>query len=128
LSAQDIVGGNFAAGAVDSKARGGIALRIEIDDEHFFSDRGERGSEIDGGRGLADPAFLIGKHEYAHGGGRQLVPRSLNVHENEVLADGHPASNRAARHLHSFATGGRGGYNLPFAARIDSRRRSALSM
>jgi hypothetical protein len=73
MSAQDVVGGNFAAFPVDSKARGGIALRIEIDDEHSFSDRGERGSEIDGGRGLADPAFLIGKHEYAHGGGRHLV-------------------------------------------------------
>ena len=48
-------------------------MRIEIDDEHPFSDRGERGSEIDGGRGFADPAFLIGKHEYAHGGGRHLV-------------------------------------------------------
>ena len=74
LSAQDIVGRNLAAGAVDSKAGRGIALRIEIDDEHTFSDRGERGSEIDRGRGFADPAFLIGKHEYAHGGGRHLVP------------------------------------------------------
>jgi hypothetical protein len=73
LSAQDIIGGNFAAGAVDSKAGRGIALRIEIDDEHPFSDRGERGSEINRGRGFANPAFLIGKHEYAHGGGGHLV-------------------------------------------------------
>jgi hypothetical protein len=40
-------------------------LRIEINDEHTLADRGERGSKIDGGRGFADPAFLIGKYEYA---------------------------------------------------------------
>ena len=60
MSGQDIVGGNLAAFAGNSKARGGVALRIEIDDEHTLADRGERGSEIDGGGGFANPAFLIG--------------------------------------------------------------------
>ena len=103
-------------------------MRIEIDDKHPFSDRGERGSKIDCGRGFADPAFLIGKHDYAHGGGRHLVPQFLNVYENEVIADGPAVSNWVARHLHYFGTGGRGAVELAFAARISPRMRSARSI
>ncbi len=56
-----------AVGTLDPKAGRGIALRIEIDDEHALVHRGERGAKVDGGRGLADPALLIGKHEHAQG-------------------------------------------------------------
>ncbi len=50
---------------VDAEPRAGIALRIEIDDEHAFADGGERRAEIDGGRRLADPALLIGERDDA---------------------------------------------------------------
>ena len=46
---------------VDAEPRAGIALRIEIDDQHPLADGCERRAEIDGGRGLADAALLIGE-------------------------------------------------------------------
>src|ERR1700722_15817298 len=44
---------------VDSAAHGGIALRIEIDQQHAPFGGRQRGGEIDGGGGLSDPALLI---------------------------------------------------------------------
>ena len=55
------------AGAIDAEAGRGIALRIEIDDQDFLADGGERGAEIDRGRGFADAAFLVGDGEHARG-------------------------------------------------------------
>ena len=43
----------------DSKARGGVALRIEIDDEHTEADLGKARPEIDRRRGLPDATLLI---------------------------------------------------------------------
>ena len=50
---------------IDAEPGAGIALRIEVDDQHALADCRERCAEIDGGRGLADAAFLIGKGEHA---------------------------------------------------------------
>src|SRR5579862_9406960 len=44
---------------VHSASHGGIALRIEIDQEHAPFGGRQRGGEIDGGGGLSNPAFLI---------------------------------------------------------------------
>ena len=44
---------------VDAASHGGIALRIEVDQQHAPFGRRQRGSKIDGGRGLSDAAFLI---------------------------------------------------------------------
>ena len=55
---------------VDAKAGRGIALRIEIDDQHVFADGGKRRAEIDRGRGLADAALLIGEDEDRSGSQR----------------------------------------------------------
>ena len=60
---EDVVGRAVAAFAVDAEAGGGIALRIEIDDQHVLADGRERGAEIDGGCGLADAALLVGEGE-----------------------------------------------------------------
>ncbi len=57
---EDVIGREPPAGAIDAEAGRGIALGIEVDDQHPLADRGERGAEIDGGRGLADAALLIG--------------------------------------------------------------------
>src|ERR1700691_2893879 len=44
---------------VDSAPHGGIALRVEIDQQHAPFGGRQRGGEIDGGGGLSDPALLI---------------------------------------------------------------------
>src|ERR1017187_1151174 len=46
-------------------ARGGVAMGIGVD--HYYSEVvcGQRGGQIDGGRGLTDSAFLIGDSEYS---------------------------------------------------------------
>src|ERR1700730_17764137 len=44
---------------VDSASHGGIALRIEIDQQHAPFGGRQRGGETDGGGGLPDPALLI---------------------------------------------------------------------
>ena len=41
-----------------------IALGIGVDQQHFPALGGERGGEIDGGRRLSNPAFLIGDRLY----------------------------------------------------------------
>ena len=48
---------------VDAEAGAGIALRVEVDDQHALADGGQRGAEIDGGGGLADAALLIGERD-----------------------------------------------------------------
>ena len=60
---QHVVGRAVAAAAVDAEAGRGVALRIEVDDQHALADRGQRGAEIDRGRGLADAALLVGERQ-----------------------------------------------------------------
>src|SRR5947207_15300720 len=52
-----------------------VALWIEIDDQHLFPDGCQRGAEIDRGRGLADPAFLVGDCNDAWGSGIRNAAR-----------------------------------------------------
>jgi len=40
-------------------------LWVEIDDQNFLADGGERGAQIDCGRRLTDASLLIGNGEYA---------------------------------------------------------------
>src|SRR5262249_58176380 len=63
MTAQHIEGRDLAL--VDAETRARVALRVEVDDEHALADRCERGAEIDGGRGLADAALLVGEREHA---------------------------------------------------------------
>ena len=51
---------------IDAKPRAGVALRIEVDDEHAFANGGERRAEIDCRRRLANSALLIGESKNAH--------------------------------------------------------------
>ena len=60
LADQHVIGGVPPAAAIDAKPGRGVALGIEIDDQHLLADGRERGAEIDRGRGLADAALLIG--------------------------------------------------------------------
>src|SRR3990170_3777343 len=63
LAAQHIEGRYRAL--VDAEPGAGIALRIEVDDEHALPDRRERRPEIDGRGGLADAALLVGERKNA---------------------------------------------------------------
>jgi len=53
---------------INAEPGAGIALRIKVDDQHTLANGCKRGAEIDGGRGLADAAFLIGKRKHAGAG------------------------------------------------------------
>ena len=57
---QDVVDAFGDGGFVDAAAGGGVALRVEINDEHAHVFRRERGGEVDGGGGFAHAAFLVG--------------------------------------------------------------------
>ena len=73
LADQRVVGRRGAGLAIDAEAGRGVALRVEVDDEHAFADRGERGAEVDRGRGLADPALLVGDDQNARRRGGAAV-------------------------------------------------------
>ena len=62
-----------AFGARNAKAGRGIALRIGIDDQHAFADRGHGGCKIDGGGRFADAAFLIDDRDHPAVGLRYLL-------------------------------------------------------
>ena len=47
----------------DPHARRGIALGIEVDDQDPVVELGQRRAEVDGGRGLADTALLVGDRD-----------------------------------------------------------------
>ena len=65
LAGEHVVGRDAPALAVDAEAGRGVALRVEVDDQHLLADRGERRAEIDRRRGLADAALLVGEREHA---------------------------------------------------------------
>ena len=41
------------------------ALRVEVDEQHLAAVLGQRGAEVDRGRGLADPALLVAHRDDA---------------------------------------------------------------
>ena len=69
LADQQVIGRNLAIGARNAEAGRGIALRIEIDDQHALADGGQRRGEIDRGGGLAHAALLVGESQDT---GRQI--------------------------------------------------------
>src|SRR5262249_50950993 len=46
-------------GFVDAESGGGVALRIQVDEQGRALREGKPGCEVDGSRGLADPALLV---------------------------------------------------------------------
>ena len=63
-STSSVVGRRDAAVVLDAQRRGGVALRVEVDDQDPLPELGERGGDVDGRRGLADPALLVGDHDH----------------------------------------------------------------
>ncbi len=62
---QHVVRRGHAAVVVDAEGGRGVALGVEVDDEHALPELRQGGGHIDRGRRLADPALLVGHHEDA---------------------------------------------------------------
>ena len=85
LAGQHVVSRVAAAAPINAKTGRGIALRVEIDDQHLFADGGERGAEVDRCRRLADPALLV--RDCEHRARRAGDPR-LNRKRRRCVEDG----------------------------------------
>ena len=59
LMHQDIVNAVFQGMLVDTAAHGGIALWVEIHQQDALAHGGQRGRQVDAGRGFADAALLV---------------------------------------------------------------------
>src|SRR5207245_8185658 len=75
-----------------AEARGGIGLRIEVDDERALSRLGETGSEVDRGRRLADAALLVGKRVHPAGHTATLARRADVSWRGQAFAESRRAS------------------------------------
>ena len=62
---QHLVARSCSSAPIDAEPGRGVALGIEIEDQHALADRGERRSKIDGGGRLADAALLVRQGENA---------------------------------------------------------------
>ena len=49
---------------LDAECGAGVALRVEIDDQHPHSVQGQRGREVDGARRLSHAALLVGDGQH----------------------------------------------------------------
>ena len=65
LAHQHVIGGELAVCLRHAEPGRGIALRVEVDHQGRLADGGERGAEVDGGRGFADAALLVGDNKDA---------------------------------------------------------------
>ena len=66
----------LGARGLDAQPAGGVALRIEIDEQHLGAGLGEAGGDVDGGGRLADAALLVGDGDDAsHGKWARAVVR-----------------------------------------------------
>jgi len=54
-----VVGRRFQRGLVDPRAHGGIALRVEVDQQHALFELGQACGQVDAGSRLADAALLV---------------------------------------------------------------------
>ena len=56
---EKLIRADLRAALRHSVAAGAVALRVEVDEQHALSLRGDAGCQIDGRRCLADAAFLV---------------------------------------------------------------------
>ena len=110
LADQDVVGRALPALAVDAEPGRGIALRVEVDDQHVLADRGERGAEVDRGRGLADAALLVGERDHAR-------RRMALVSRLRGFVFGHGVCRSAAPRISAVQPGGPPRCGLPHWSR-----------
>jgi hypothetical protein len=73
LAQQHLVDRGSQPGLVDAGAHGGIALRVEVDQQHALVQLGQSGRQVDAGGGLADPALLVCYAKYFRHAGSSFV-------------------------------------------------------
>ena len=84
----------------DAVARGGIALWVQIDDQHFFSQCCHAGRKVDGRRCLADAAFLVCNcNDFCHA---LLIPPGKKICSTWNITRPEPAVFPAAGPLYSL--------------------------
>ena len=55
-------------------------MRVQIDDQHPFTGCSKRGAEVDGSRGLADAALLVGERNNPRAGRIDgMTPAALGI-------------------------------------------------
>ena len=64
---EDVVAGEGNFGGIYAEVCGEVGLGVEVHQDDFFSQASQGSGEIDGGGGLADPAFLVGDGDDSHG-------------------------------------------------------------
>ena len=76
-----------AAAVLDAERGRGVALRVEVDDQHPLPELGQRGGDVDGGRGLADAALLVRDHDDPGrvGAGQRRPHQCALPREHDVL-------------------------------------------
>ena len=67
---------------IDAERRAGVALGVQVDDEHLTAPLGQSGGHVDRGRCLADPTFLVGDSQHPGLPG----PRQFTPGENDAFA------------------------------------------
>lgn len=73
---EEIIGGRAALRRFEAEPGAGVALWVEVDQQDASADGGEGSGEIDRGRGLSDPALLIGERNDDRAG-RMCVRRGF---------------------------------------------------
>ena len=68
---QHVVDARRVRAVLDAERGRGVALRVEVDDEHPGAGPGQRCGEVDGGRRLADAALLVRDRQHPSGRGQR---------------------------------------------------------
>ena len=116
---------------VDPERGRGVALRVEVDDQHPQAPERERRGQVHGGRGLPDAALLVGDDEGAPVPGRGST--RLGVSRGTSRSSGtstftvsSSSSKRARRGPARAGDDGLGRAAAAASARVDRARRSRL--
>ena len=105
---QQVVGRGHSPVVGHVHRRGGVALRVEVDDQDALAELGQRGRHVDGRRGLADPALLVGDD---HDAG-PLRPAQRRSHPGTLAGQQHVLGGLGQRRRLAAVGVGQGGRHL----------------
>jgi hypothetical protein len=73
LVEQDLVDRRQGSALLDPRPHGGVALRVEVGQQHALTEFGEGCGEIHRRGGLAHPALLVGNRQNSHVAGSNTI-------------------------------------------------------
>ena len=127
---QDLVRSGDAGGVIDPQRGGGIALRVQIEDQDVQTAERQSGREVHRGGGLADATLLVGDHEHPGGAGlgqgRARKPTAV-VRWLESGAGGSATSPVSNSSRSNFARRGPGGLDTGAGRGSDRLARADVS-